>query len=205
MRATPLTVSNIAVTGTGAAFFTRSTPPPANDCPTTFPATLPAGASCVVSLTFFPTSTGPQTATLQVTDSGAGSPHSVALQGSGTVDGTPVIDSITPNTGLATGGEPVVIAGRNFSATSGATQISIGSSAATGVTCTPTQCSFKTPAGQIGGQAISLKVNGQVATNPTNVQFTYLPVSNPDGTLTAGPIDPTTAEAAGLVPGQLPG
>jgi hypothetical protein len=188
----PLTVSNIAVTGTAAAFYTRTTPAPANNCPTTFPATLPAGASCVVSLTFFPTSTGQQPASLQVTDSGAGSPHTVALQGSGTVDGTPVIDSITPNSGLATGGETVVIAGRNFSATSGSTQISIGSNAATGVACTTTQCSLKTPAGQIGQQPISLKVSGQVASNPTNVQFTYLPVSNPDGTLTVGPIDPAT-------------
>ena len=44
---------------------------------------LAAGASCTVSVTFKPTTTGARSATVKVTDSAAGSPQTVALSGTG--------------------------------------------------------------------------------------------------------------------------
>ncbi len=44
---------------------------------------LAAGASCVVTLTFFPTAAGARTGLLSISDSGIGSPHSVSLSGTG--------------------------------------------------------------------------------------------------------------------------
>src|SRR5262249_19619778 len=44
---------------------------------------LSAGASCGVAVTFAPTATGARTGTLTITDNAAGSPHTVALAGTG--------------------------------------------------------------------------------------------------------------------------
>ena len=46
-------------------------------------ASLAASGSCAISVTFRPTAAGSRTGTLVVTDSGIGSPHSVALTGTG--------------------------------------------------------------------------------------------------------------------------
>lgn len=46
-------------------------------------ASLAAGASCVVAVTFHPTATGAATGTLTITDSAPGSPHVIALSGTG--------------------------------------------------------------------------------------------------------------------------
>lgn len=52
-------------------------------CPTS-PASLPAMASCTVSITFTPSTTGNRSATLTIGSDAAGSPHTVALTGIGT-------------------------------------------------------------------------------------------------------------------------
>jgi hypothetical protein len=189
-----LNITNIAITGTDAAAFARTAPATGTNCATTFPATLAPGASCVMSVTYTPTATAPQTAALQVSD---GSPHTVTLQGTGVVSATPVIDTITPNHGKASGGDTVIVAGQNLSNTAGATAIKLGDRALTNVKCTPasgttpSQCSGTTANGLIGAQPVSATVNGQAASNPTNVSYTYDPVPN-SGTVTAGPIDPAT-------------
>jgi hypothetical protein len=46
-------------------------------------ASVAAGASCSIAVTFSPTGLGPATGTLAITDSGAGSPRLVALSGNG--------------------------------------------------------------------------------------------------------------------------
>jgi hypothetical protein len=57
--------------------------------------TLAAGASCTILVTFTPTAATSYTGTLTVTDSATGSPHAVALAGTGTIASAPVV-SLTP-------------------------------------------------------------------------------------------------------------
>jgi hypothetical protein len=73
-----LTIASIGLTGANAGDFAQ-----VGDCPLG-PATLAPGASCTISVTFGPTATGSRTAGLSVTDDAAGSPHAVALSGTGT-------------------------------------------------------------------------------------------------------------------------
>ena len=49
----------------------------------TLPASLAAGANCTFSVTFAPTAVGARTGTLTITDNAGGSPHTVALTGTG--------------------------------------------------------------------------------------------------------------------------
>jgi hypothetical protein len=65
-----LTISNITISGDYAQ---------SNNCPDD----LAASASCTFNVTFTPTATGTRTGTITVTDSAAGSPHTVALTGTG--------------------------------------------------------------------------------------------------------------------------
>jgi len=76
-----LTISQISISG----FFSQT-----NNCP--FGPPLTAGSSCTFQITFSPVSTGIFSGTLTVTDNATGSPHTVALSGTGTA---PVI-SLTP-------------------------------------------------------------------------------------------------------------
>jgi hypothetical protein len=70
-----MTISGSSLTGTNASNFTRTT---------TCGSTLAAGASCTFSVTFRPTALGSRTATLSISDNATGSPHQVALSGTGT-------------------------------------------------------------------------------------------------------------------------
>ncbi len=53
-----------------------------NNCPIG-PATLAPGASCTISVTYTPSTTGDIVGLLSVTDDAAGSPHTVDLDGWG--------------------------------------------------------------------------------------------------------------------------
>lgn len=53
-----------------------------NTCPVS-PATLAAGATCTISVTFTPTTLGARSDTLQVNDSASGSPQNLSLNGTG--------------------------------------------------------------------------------------------------------------------------
>lgn len=65
-------------------------------------ATLGAGLSCAINVSFKPTTLGAKTGSISVTDNAAGSPHSVALSGAAVAAPAPAI-TLTPNTGLAFG------------------------------------------------------------------------------------------------------
>ena len=67
----PLTISSIATTQSS---FSQT-----NSCGTG----LAAGASCPINVTFTPSSLGPVSASLTVTDNASGSPHTVTLSGTG--------------------------------------------------------------------------------------------------------------------------
>ncbi|MBV8514526.1 MAG: choice-of-anchor D domain-containing protein, partial [Acidobacteria bacterium] len=92
------TVSNIVVsiTGSGAASFAETT-----QCG----ATLAAGASCTISVTFAPTATGAVTATLSVADSDPSSPQTATLTGTGTTTSPDFTVAAAPATlSVAAGG-----------------------------------------------------------------------------------------------------
>lgn len=74
----PLTISSISVSGTNSGDFSQS-----NTCPAAN-ATLATGAKCTINVTFTPAATGARAATLSITDNASGSPHTVALSGTGT-------------------------------------------------------------------------------------------------------------------------
>ena len=67
-----LTISGISLMGANSAAFTST-----NTCGST----LAAGASCTISVTFNPTSTGTDSATLSVSDNATGSPQTSSLAG----------------------------------------------------------------------------------------------------------------------------
>ncbi|HVU69479.1 MAG TPA: N,N-dimethylformamidase beta subunit family domain-containing protein, partial [Ktedonobacteraceae bacterium] len=76
-----LSISNIAATGTNAGDFAQT-----NTCP----ASLAAQASCTISVTFTPTASGGRSGTITLTDSDAGSPQVIALNGIGIASGSAV-------------------------------------------------------------------------------------------------------------------
>src|SRR5262249_1401783 len=59
---------------------------------------LNAGASCAIMVTFTPTSVGPFSGSLMITDSAQGSPHTVMLSGTGT-SAAPTLVSIAVTPG----------------------------------------------------------------------------------------------------------
>jgi len=77
-----ITISSIATTGDYAQ---------TNNCPVS-PATLAAGASCTINVTFTPTVPGTRNGTLKVTDNAGGSPQTTTLTGVGLLPVT-----LTPN------------------------------------------------------------------------------------------------------------
>jgi hypothetical protein len=70
-----LAISQIAITGADAEDFSET-----NNCS----ASLQAGASCTIKVTFRPTSKGQRSANLAITDDGGGSPQEIPLAGTGT-------------------------------------------------------------------------------------------------------------------------
>jgi hypothetical protein len=84
-----LNISGITLTGGDAADFAQT-----NTCG----ATLAPSLTCTISITFTPASAAGFTASLQVADDAAGSPHTVSLSGTGTA---PVVSSFTVTTTTA--------------------------------------------------------------------------------------------------------
>jgi hypothetical protein len=75
----PLVLDSVDIDGSGAADFSQT-----NDCP----ASLNAGASCSVAVSFTPNAQGPRSATLTLTDNADDSPQAVSLFGAGVAAGT---------------------------------------------------------------------------------------------------------------------
>jgi hypothetical protein len=74
-----IAINSITIVGDDAANFQRT----ATNCQ----ASLPAGTSCTISLTFTPAQTGVRAAALTITDDTAGSPHGASLTGVGLTAG----------------------------------------------------------------------------------------------------------------------
>lgn len=69
-----LTISSITLTGANSAMFAQT-----NTCG----ASVAAGGSCIITVTFTPTSTGAKVASVSVADNAAGTPHTAGLTGTG--------------------------------------------------------------------------------------------------------------------------
>lgn len=122
----PVTVSGVSITGTDAGSFTET-----NNC-----ATLAAGGTCTISVTFKPAAAGTGTASLQIASNAVGSVTSVPLSGTASAaTGSPVLE-ISPGTvtfpapaiGTASAAQAVTIT----NAASG--PVSVSTVAATGAT-----------------------------------------------------------------------
>src|SRR5439155_141703 len=74
-----LSISGIAIAGTNSGDFTQTH---------TCGASLAAGTSCTISVTFKPTATGSRSAGVAITDNASGSPQTAALSGSGVSSST---------------------------------------------------------------------------------------------------------------------
>lgn len=83
-----LAISSIAITGANPTDFAQT-----NNCVSP----LAPGFSCNISVTFSPTAVGSRAANVTVTDSATGSPHTVALSGTGKVGLLPSV-TLTPAT-----------------------------------------------------------------------------------------------------------
>jgi hypothetical protein len=93
-----LTINSIALSGTNSGDFAQT-----NNCPIS-PTTLAASSSCTISATFTPTATGSRSASVTISDNASGSPHTVALSGTGTTPAPAV--SLSP-TSLSFGNQQV--------------------------------------------------------------------------------------------------
>jgi hypothetical protein len=96
-------------------------------------ASLPAGASCDLSVTFRPAGPGTRTGSLVVDDSAPGAPHTVLLKGTGagvsgaSLAATPAVVSFGART-IGAAGDPVVVSLRN----NGSTVVAVSELSVTG-------------------------------------------------------------------------
>ncbi|HLI43562.1 MAG TPA: IPT/TIG domain-containing protein, partial [Acidimicrobiales bacterium] len=88
-----------------------------------------------------------------------------------TASSPPVVTSISPTSGPASGGTVVTISGENLS---GASAVDFGTSAATAVSCTQTSCSATSPAGTGTVNVTVTTPDGTSATSSSD-EFTYVP------------------------------
>jgi hypothetical protein len=127
-----------------------------------------------------------------VTTSGGTSATSAADQFTYTAPPTPTptpapsVASVSPNTGLTTGGTSVTITGTNLS---GATAVSFGGTAATAFTVnSATSISATSPAHAVGIVDVTVTTSGGTSSTSASDQFTYTaPTPTPSPTVTPTP------------------
>src|SRR5437870_1673809 len=122
--AAALTINSFAASGDFAATSTG-----ASACPTS-PATLAAGGTCTINVTFTPTASGARTGTLSLADDAGGSPQMFSLSGNGTAPGV----GLAP-TSLGFGNQPLATTSTPMTVTltnTGTAALTINSFAASG-------------------------------------------------------------------------
>ena len=122
--AAALTINSFAASGDFAATSTG-----ASACPTS-PATLAAGGTCTINVTFTPTASGARTGTLSLADDAGGSPQMFSLSGNGTAPGV----GLAP-TSLGFGNQPLATTSAPMTVTltnTGTAALTINSFAASG-------------------------------------------------------------------------
>ena len=148
-----------------------------NNCP----ATLPAGKSCQINVTFSPTAVGQDNGTLSVTDNAPGSPQTVALSGVGTLIKLSPIGINFGSQKVGTSSSPVPVTLSNHGTiTLNISQIEIGG-ANPGDFSQTNNCGSSLPAGahctiqvtftptQTGNRSAELEVQDDVNPTPQDV------------------------------------
>jgi len=189
-NATPNSLTNIAITITGAnaSDFAQT-----NTCPTA-PPTLSSAATCTINVTFTPSTTSNESATLNVADSASSSPQTVALTGTGTVPPPGVTLSPTSlNFGTFTQGTA-----------SSAQTFTLSNNSAAAITITsPGITVTGSNAGDFAIQSTSTcpAVNGTLAASTTciiNIIFTPSTTSSESATLSVSDTDSSSPQTASL-------
>jgi phosphatidylserine/phosphatidylglycerophosphate/cardiolipin synthase-like enzyme len=197
------TVSSVAISGTNAADFAQT-----NNC-----TSIAAGSSCAINVTFDPSTTSGEAATLTVTDNSngtVGTTHTAALTGSGVASATPTV-TVSPGSLSFTSGssQPVTVTNTGASAVSITSAINItgtnaslysqtndcGTSIAIGASCT-ISVTFA-PGSTSSSTAATLNIPDNATGNPHTVGLsgtasaviTFLPTSL---TLTEGTLSVTS-------------
>jgi hypothetical protein len=162
-----LTITNITITGADPSDYAQT-----NNCGASG-ATLAAGFSCNIAVTFSPIAIGTRTASVTVTDNASGSPHSVTLTGTGKAGALPAV-TLTP-TSLAFPNVPLNTASSQMITVknTGAAPLAISNIAITGTV----QSDFSKTDTCSG----SIAVNG---TCTITVRFTPTTIENQTGTVT---------------------
>ena len=93
-------ITGITVSGANAGDFAEST-----NCGTS----VAVGTSCTIALAFTPSSTSAEQATILVSDSASGSPHSIAISGTGTAAASGNRPAITPAAPTTTAGTALTL------------------------------------------------------------------------------------------------
>jgi Putative Ig domain/Abnormal spindle-like microcephaly-assoc'd, ASPM-SPD-2-Hydin len=184
-------------TGTGSLFFNNVATSGdeldftigTDDCIGT---TLPAGASCTISVTFSPTANGTRTADVVYTDNAAGSPQTVPITGTGT-GGTTQPLAIVTQFFTCTGGVCDIGAGSNvfvsnffttsFEATGGTAPYTFSGQPPAGLTLRPTGLLLGAPAAT-GTSQFTVTVTdatGATATGTFSLTVTGPPSPSPPG------------------------
>ncbi|HYM79487.1 MAG TPA: choice-of-anchor D domain-containing protein [Candidatus Dormibacteraeota bacterium] len=159
-----VTVSNNQPT---AVSISSITTPTAYAQTNTCGALLAAQASCTVSVTFSPTTTGSQPGTLTITDNASNSPQTVNLTGTGTA--LPSITSLSTTSGNV--GAPVTITGTGFGTSQGGSSVTFNGATAAVTTWKSTSLTTTVPTAATTGNVV-VTVNG----GPSNgVAFTVVP------------------------------
>jgi hypothetical protein len=174
-----LTVTGITVGGADAGDF-----PQTNNCP----ATLTAGFSCSIMVTFKPAATGARTASVSIADNAAGSPQTVALSGTGTAGTSPQV-TFTPSS-LTFANVPINTTSSSQAATlknTGAAALTITNIAASGTVAGDFAETNNCPA--------SVAVNG---TCTITVTFTPTSTINQTGAVTVTDNTPTGSDVLAL-------
>ncbi len=104
--AAQLTVTGVSINGTNASEFTKVSDACGGQ-------TLWPGMSCLVGVTFRPVAAGARTATLSVSSTATGSPHSITLNGTGVVDAAAPVTSFRTSDGALSLGFPGQVFGQS--------------------------------------------------------------------------------------------
>lgn len=162
----PLQISTVQVSG---AAFSET-----NNCGIS----IGAGGSCAINISFSPTATGNSTGVLTITDSAAGSPHTVALVGTGVAAGIGLV--YQPRNGATAPTAATILAG-----TSAFTAIQVGGAGLGG------NVSF-TCSGLPQGASCAFNPSSTVQMSPTGPTQVQLIISTTARSQLFGPIGVTT-------------
>jgi uncharacterized protein (TIGR03437 family) len=176
--AAPVTIYSVTISGANATDFQQT-----NNCGTA----IAAGASCTITITFSPGSTGSRAASLAITDNATGSPQTVSLTGIGTTAGPAVSQggvvngaSFAAGAALSPGSISSIFGTSLAAGTAAAASIPLPTTLlSTAVTIndvpaalyyvSPTQVNFQMPPDAATGTVRLQVVNGNLATSITTV------------------------------------